>query len=221
MANRRSRMRRISSRPVFRCSGFSRRTHEARSVHCSRVSSAHRKPGSTVKTRLEHRVETRPDHRAETRPESRAQTRRESRTQSREHRRVQAEQNLTQQDLQSIGMQIQGLCLLFHYIHLLCLLVIVAIDTGVGQHLQTQSRGQWAHVACRCSDDEEGDEGDTFRACARTLQASMTKVSDFICRASLMDDTLFSRLMAKSYDRKQIFSLHHCDITKHHCDVIY
>lgn len=40
-------MRRISSSPVFRCSGFSSRTHEARSVHCSKVSSEERKPADT------------------------------------------------------------------------------------------------------------------------------------------------------------------------------
>lgn len=39
MAIRRSWMRRISSSPVLRCSFFSRRMQEARSVHCSRVSS--------------------------------------------------------------------------------------------------------------------------------------------------------------------------------------
>lgn len=39
IATRRSWMRRISSRPVLMCSGFSSRTQDAKSVHCNSVSS--------------------------------------------------------------------------------------------------------------------------------------------------------------------------------------
>lgn len=47
---------------------------------------------------------------------------------------------LTQQDLQSIGVKVQSLRLLFHHLHLLRLLVVVAVDGGVGQHLQAENR---------------------------------------------------------------------------------
>lgn len=47
---------------------------------------------------------------------------------------------LTEQDLQGVGVQVQSLCLLLHHVHLLSLLVVVAVDAGVGQHLQTESR---------------------------------------------------------------------------------
>lgn len=43
---------------------------------------------------------------------------------------------LTQKDLQSISEQLQALSLLFHNIHALSVLVIVAVHTGVGQHLE-------------------------------------------------------------------------------------
>lgn len=49
---------------------------------------------------------------------------------------------LTQQDLQGVGVQVQGLRLLLHHVHLLRLLIVVAVDAGVGQHLQTESRAQ-------------------------------------------------------------------------------
>lgn len=70
---------------------------------------------------------------------------------------------LTQQDLQGVGVQVQGLRLLLHHIHLLRLLVVVAVDAGVGQHLQTESRAQSTHF----DDDDGGDDGDdvvTLRA---------------------------------------------------------
>lgn len=44
--------------------------------------------------------------------------------------------DLTEQDLQGVGVQVQSLRLLLHHVHLLRLLVVVAVDTGVGQHLQ-------------------------------------------------------------------------------------
>ena len=50
--------------------------------------------------------------------------------------------DLTQQDLQSIGVQVQSLCLLLYHIHLLCLLVVVGVDAGVGQHLQAVRKAQ-------------------------------------------------------------------------------
>lgn len=50
--------------------------------------------------------------------------------------------DLTEQDLQGVGVQVQSLRLLLHHVHLLCLLVVVAVDAGVGQHLQTESRAQ-------------------------------------------------------------------------------
>lgn len=49
--------------------------------------------------------------------------------------------SLTQQDLQSVGVQVQSLRLLLHHVHLLCLLVVVTVDAGVGQHLQTAEQG--------------------------------------------------------------------------------
>lgn len=48
--------------------------------------------------------------------------------------------DLTQQDLQSVGVQVQSLSLLLYHIHLLCLLVVVGVDAGVGQHLQVSRR---------------------------------------------------------------------------------
>lgn len=48
---------------------------------------------------------------------------------------------LTQQDLQGVGVQVQSLRLLLHHIHLLRLLVVVAVDAGVGQDLQTAEQG--------------------------------------------------------------------------------
>lgn len=58
---------------------------------------------------------------------------------------VRSGRSLTQQDLQSVGVQVQSLRLLLHHIHLLRLLVVVAVDTGVGQHLQTLVRAWSAH----------------------------------------------------------------------------
>ena len=48
--------------------------------------------------------------------------------------------SLTQQDLQSVGVQVQSLRLLLHHVHLLRLLVVVTVDAGVGQHLQAGVR---------------------------------------------------------------------------------
>lgn len=45
-------------------------------------------------------------------------------------------EGLTQKDLQSISVQLQALSLLFHNIHALSVLIIVAVHTGVGQHLE-------------------------------------------------------------------------------------
>lgn len=101
-------MRRISSSPVVTCSGLSRRTQEARSVHCSNVS-----------TRGAAREQSKPHHEDQE-----------------DHR----DPVLTQQDLQSIGVKVQSLRLLFHHLHLLRLLVVVAVDGGVGQHLQAEKR---------------------------------------------------------------------------------
>lgn len=50
--------------------------------------------------------------------------------------------DLTEQDLQSVGVKVQSLCLLLHHLHLLRFLVVVAVDAGVGQHLQAESRAQ-------------------------------------------------------------------------------
>lgn len=49
--------------------------------------------------------------------------------------------DLTQQDLQSVGVLVQSLRLLLYHIHLLRLLVVIGVDTGVGQHLQTAAQG--------------------------------------------------------------------------------
>lgn len=49
--------------------------------------------------------------------------------------------DLTQQDLQSVGVLVQSLCLLLYHIHLLRLLVVIGVDAGVGQHLQTVTQG--------------------------------------------------------------------------------
>ena len=49
--------------------------------------------------------------------------------------------SLTQQDLQSIGVKIQSLRLLLHHVHLLRLLVVVAVDAGVSEYLQTTEQG--------------------------------------------------------------------------------
>lgn len=164
MAISRSWMRRISSSPVLRCSFFSRRTQEARSVHCSSVSSEGKRGGER-RFRL-----SRPS--APTRG------------------------GLTQQDLQSVGVQVQSLRLLLDHVHLLCLLVVVGVDAGVGQHLQAARRAQSSQQDSTIT-AATAPTG-TLRARARALQASMTNVRDFICSASLMDETLFSRLMAKS-----------------------
>ena len=43
---------------------------------------------------------------------------------------------LTQEDLQGIGVQLQGLDLLLHDVHVLCVLVVEAVHAGVGQHLR-------------------------------------------------------------------------------------
>jgi len=69
---------------------------------------------------------------------------------------------LTQQDLQGVGVQIQSLRLLLHHVHLLRLLVVVAVDAGVGQHLQTGSRAQLTPRSALSRTIE--DEGGTFRA---------------------------------------------------------
>lgn len=56
MATRRSWMRRMSSRPVFRCSGFRSRTQDARSVHCSSVSSENKR--FIIGTTKDHWIKT-------------------------------------------------------------------------------------------------------------------------------------------------------------------
>lgn len=55
--------------------------------------------------------------------------------------------DLTKQDLQGIGVQVQSFSLLLHHVHLLRLLVVVAVDTRVGQYLQTGRRAQLTHEA--------------------------------------------------------------------------
>lgn len=52
---------------------------------------------------------------------------------------------LTEKDLESIGVQVQSFSLLLHHVHLLRLLVIVTVDAGVGQHLQTARRAKLTH----------------------------------------------------------------------------
>lgn len=47
---------------------------------------------------------------------------------------------LTQEDLQGVGVQLQGLGLLFHHVHVLCVLVVEAVHAGVGQHLRSPGR---------------------------------------------------------------------------------
>lgn len=42
---------------------------------------------------------------------------------------------LTEQDLQGVRMQLQVLRLLLYHIHVLCVLAVEAVDTGIGQHL--------------------------------------------------------------------------------------
>lgn len=49
---------------------------------------------------------------------------------------------LTEEDLQGICVQLQVLGLLFHHIHVLCVLAVEAVDTGVGQHLEGTPSGQ-------------------------------------------------------------------------------
>lgn len=49
--------------------------------------------------------------------------------------------DLTQQDLQSVGVLVQSLRLLLYHVHLLRLLVVIGVDAGVGQHLQTETQG--------------------------------------------------------------------------------
>lgn len=167
-AIRRSWMRRISSSPVLRCSFFSRRTQDARSVHCSSVSSEESRGRPASLSGL-------PD------PE--------------------AEAGLTQQDLQRVGVQVQSLRLLLDHVHLLRLLVVVGVDAGVGQHLRGRQAGPG--YPGRTPRRRRHRDGPTLRARTRALQASMTKVRDFICSASLMEETLFSRLIAKSWRRER------------------
>lgn len=47
---------------------------------------------------------------------------------------------LTKQDLEGIGVKVQGFSLLLHDIHLLCVLVVIAVHTGVGQHLSSKKQ---------------------------------------------------------------------------------
>lgn len=63
-------------------------------------------------------------------------------------------------------MQVQSFRLLLHHVHLLRLLVVVAVDAGVGQHLQTESRAQLTQQDSTGSNDDDDDGGDdgTLRA---------------------------------------------------------
>lgn len=111
----------------------------------------------------------------------------------------------TKKDLQGVSMKVQSFCLLLHHIHLLSVLVVIAVYTRVRQHLHDKLH-KYNHK------DKENNwkyrnklkpfKILTFRAWARILQASITNVKDFICKASFIENTLFSRLIAKSY-RKQ------------------
>lgn len=49
---------------------------------------------------------------------------------------------LTEEDLQGICVQLQVLGLLLHHIHVLCVLAVEAVDTGIGQHLEETPSGQ-------------------------------------------------------------------------------
>lgn len=44
-------------------------------------------------------------------------------------------EGLTKEDLQGVGVQLQGLRLLLHHVHVLRVLVVEAVHAGIGQHL--------------------------------------------------------------------------------------
>lgn len=166
MASRRSRMRRISSSPVLTCSGFSRRTHEARSVHCSRVSTGDHSTSQTRHTRTS--PEPRWGHGS--------------------YRAGSAERWCEGPEPRSAAPSLPSSPFLG------------CSSCRCRSRPTPAGREQGPVIQQRPGSEGEEDEG-TLRAWVRILQASMTKVRDFICSASLMDDTLFSRLMAKSCRR--------------------
>jgi hypothetical protein len=124
---------------------------------------------------------------------------------------------LTEQDLQGVRMQLQVLRLLFYHIHVLCVLAVEAVDTGIGQHLgepsstSSLSCGTSTSLPCFWGPPSKphsvpsatpplpaSPTATTFRACSRARQASCRKVKDLGGGTSWMAEAWFRRLTANS-----------------------
>lgn len=122
IATRRSWMRRISSNPVLMCSGFNSRTQDAKSVHCNSVSSAECKNMTQFKYyTMDNQIFVMLRL-----------------TKLNFFFFLNYNKTQTKQDLQGIRVKVQGFSLLLHDIHFLCVLIVIAVHTWVGQHLRSK-----------------------------------------------------------------------------------
>lgn len=106
----------------------------------------------------------------------------------------------TKEYLQGVGMQLQVLSLLLHHVHVLRVLVVEAVHTGIGQHLwEPKSALSLLNLSpASLPTPFPPSPVPTLRACSNPRQASLRKVKDLGGGTSWMADRRFRRLRANS-----------------------